>query len=1273
MLRGRKDKKHRCAARSVRLNFLSAISANVFVLTYPSYAQAQQIDAGSGETKSVPASVTTNSQPALRAHDGGQVQGGPSVITTTGDYAHGALAEQAGAIDLAFGSINTVGRSALGLYAFGAGSSVTSSTDATTTGDEAHAVFARAGGIVNLTGGLLRTSGSSAYGLLADGNDSKIDSRAIIMVSGPNANGAAATNGGVIVLNGGTINVSGIAGYGLYAFGIGSSIRSAINVTTTADYSHGAFAQGGGALNLMAGTISTSGASAAGLLSEGIGTRITSSADTFTSGADSVGVLARFSGFTEQAGGLISTSGARSHGLLSTGAGSQIKSAGSVRTSGNDAAGAFADAGGSVILRDASVTTSGASAAGLLSNGTRSSITGRANVSTSGQASYGAQAVNAGFVSLTGGTIATAGAYAQGIRSIGNDSVVESAAQVTTSGQGAAGIAALSGGTVRLLGGSVETSGTGEAIYAFGLGSLVTGRTDAATKADGIAAALADGRGTISLIGGAIKTSGVQAPGLAATYGGALSASNVSVTTTGAGSAGMYVTAASLELEGSRINSSGAGVKTIGNASVAIGNSSVTSGASMFDAAFDLAGQRATFDIRGSNLLGVGSLLNVARGDNGQDGIVTLTLDGSEATGNLLDRETRTSGYTSVVLRGGSRLTGGLDGIQRLTLDLGTWSLAGPVNVSLVEVGPSGGTLDTPNPTISLSAPLTGSGALKKTGIGLLDLTGFSSLSGPTFVQAGQLAVNGSLANSAVTVAGGAVLSGSGTIGGLTAQSGSMIAPGNASIGTLHVAGNVRFLQGSVYAFEANAAGQSDRIAATGQAILSGGIVNVLPDRGAIFRADSPYFILTASGGVSGTFEGTSSADFAFVTPTLGYTEDAVTLTLRRKADSFSSAALTRNQYRTAAGIEALGAGNRLYDTVLGSSLPGARLAFDALSGEAHASAVTSAYGDARLMQNAILSRLRQPLYGNPARFVQGFYGETFAADRPWMGAYPVAVVVPVVDPNRFDIWGEGFGSWSRTRGNGNAATLEESTGGFVLGADATLNQKYRIGFAGGLTRTSFDVDGRLSSGANESIFGALYGSTQWRAVNLRLGASYAGHDIDTQRTITFPGFSDQTSASYDGSTVQAFGEVGYRFDVARMQIEPFLGASVLRLHTNRFVENGGDAALTGLARDYDLATTTMGVRAEARLDKSLPLALRGLVGWRRAYGDVEPDALLAFAGGASAFAVSGTPIDRNALVAEAELNWQAGRTTSLGMAYSGQIGPRAQDHGLKANFTSRF
>src|SRR3546814_18202305 len=78
------------------------------------------------------------------------------------------------------------------------------------------------------------------------------------------------------------------------------------------------------------------------------------------------------------------------------------------------------------------------------------------------------------------------------------------------------------------------------------------------------------------------------------------------------------------------------------------------------------------------------------------------------------------------------------------------------------------------------------------------------------------------------------------------------IAPGN-SIGTLNVAGNIGFAAGSTYEVEVNAAGEGDLIAASGAATIDGGSVKVLAGAGD-YRPQTDYTILTADGGVSGTF-----------------------------------------------------------------------------------------------------------------------------------------------------------------------------------------------------------------------------------------------------------------------------------------------------------------------------------------------------------------------------------------------------------------------------------
>ncbi|MBI3310110.1 MAG: S8 family serine peptidase, partial [Serratia liquefaciens] len=93
------------------------------------------------------------------------------------------------------------------------------------------------------------------------------------------------------------------------------------------------------------------------------------------------------------------------------------------------------------------------------------------------------------------------------------------------------------------------------------------------------------------------------------------------------------------------------------------------------------------------------------------------------------------------------------------------------------------------------SNDISGHGGLTKEGIGTLVLTGDNRYAGPTLINQGLLAVNGSV-TSDVTVQNAGVLGGSGTVGSLTARSGGTVAPGN-SIGTLNVTHDVSFEPGS--------------------------------------------------------------------------------------------------------------------------------------------------------------------------------------------------------------------------------------------------------------------------------------------------------------------------------------------------------------------------------------------------------------------------------------------------------------------------------------------
>ncbi|TPJ24349.1 hypothetical protein FJ425_21270 [Mesorhizobium sp. B2-7-2] len=534
------------------------------------------------------------------------------------------------------------------------------------------------------------------------------------------------------------------------------------------------------------------------------------------------------------------------------------------------------------------------------------------------------------------------------------------------------------------------------------------------------------------------------------------------------------------------------------------------------------------------------------------------------------------------------------------------------------------------------------------------------TINGSLTQTAGTTANNGTITG-AVAVSGG-LFTGSGSVGGLTIASGATVAPGVAGgIGTMSVAGNVTFDAGSIYQVTVNTAGQASHINATGSIAINGGSVNVLAGSGN-YAPSTTYIILstTTNGGRTGTFDSVSS-NLAFLTSTLGYGASDVTLTMTRNNVDFAAIGITADQITTGGGIESLGFGNPLYNAVLNLSAPQAQYAFDQLSGEIHASAKTALIEDSRFVRSAVNDRIRAAFdavgaSGTVTTYVDG---------------KPVTVKA---NTDRLAVWGQGFGSWGHTHGDGNAATLNRKTGGFFVGADAPVFDTWRFGAVAGYSRTDFNVKDGHSSGTSDTYHLGLYGGTAWGDLAFRTGAAYTWHDVSTNRSVIFPGFGDSLKGKYNAATAQVFGELAYGFNAGGARFEPFANLAYMNLHTDGFTERGGAAALTSAAANTDATFTTLGLRASTTFDLGgTTLTANGMLGWRHAFGDVTPLSTMRFASGGDAFSIGGVPITRDAAVIEAGISYAITPNATFGISYGGQFGSRMSDQSARANFNVRF
>lgn len=185
------------------------------------------------------------------------------------------------------------------------------------------------------------------------------------------------------------------------------------------------------------------------------------------------------------------------------------------------------------------------------------------------------------------------------------------------------------------------------------------------------------------------------------------------------------------------------------------------------------------------------------------------------------------------------------------------------------------------SPVTTYNSEMSGTGSLTKVGLGRLDITNTNTYSGTTTVSAGELKVNGSIASSAVTVASGSTISGTGTVGALTINSGGTLSPGN-SPGTLNVSGALTLNSGSTSNFEFTDS-VIDKVIASGNVTLGGTANFQLYGTDGYFTV-SQDIIETTGGTVSGTFNSTTTNN-NFVT-NLTYGTTAVNARISKTLDS---------------------------------------------------------------------------------------------------------------------------------------------------------------------------------------------------------------------------------------------------------------------------------------------------------------------------------------------------------------------------------------------------
>ena len=682
-----------------------------------------------------------------------------------------------------------------------------------------------AGALTKANTGFVTLSGSNSY------------SGGTILNSGTlNINSSSAIGTGTFTINGGTFdNTTGAAitlttnnaqdwnsnftFTGTRSLDMGTG---AVSLGSTSSDTTRTVTVGGNTLTI--GGVISNGATTTGLTKAGAGTLLLSGANTYTGG-------------TTITAGTLQLSGA---GTLGSTTGSLTVNGGTLNLNGTtQTVGALNGSGGSILNNSgtSTLTVGNGDASGSYS-GTLAAGTGTLALTKTGTGTLALSGNN----TYTGTTTISGG-----ILNIQSNTALGSATGGTT---------VASGATLQLQHATGLSVG-GEALNLSGTGAL--GQSGALVNVSGANSYA----GLITL--GASSVISVDSGSLSLTNAGTIGGSGFDVTLTGAGSG----TLASIIGTGSgSLTKSGTGTWTLTGANTYSGTTSITAGVLNIQnasglgattngttvssgAALELQGSLAigaeALTLNGTGISGTGALRSIS-GTSSWAGALTLGSDSSigvDAGSLTISGAVAGSGFALSKVGGGTlTLTGtntytGDTTISAGTLQLGnggaTGSLAGSSNIidngALIINRSNAITQGTNFGTIS------GTGSFTQAGSGTTTLTAANTYTGATNINAGTLIVNGSLGNTDVTVASGATLGGTGTIGtasggSVTVNSGGAINLLDSSTATLTIqstsGSNSLSLLGGSISLEIGPGLTSDRIAlANGTNLLLSGNVTL--------------------------------------------------------------------------------------------------------------------------------------------------------------------------------------------------------------------------------------------------------------------------------------------------------------------------------------------------------------------------------------------------------------------------------------------------------------
>ena len=456
----------------------------------------------------------------------------------------------------------------------------------------------------------------------------------------------------------------------------------------------------------------------------------------------------------------------------------------------------------------------------------------------------------------------------------------------------------------------------------------------------------------------------------------------------------------------------------------------------------------------------------------------------------------------------------------------------------------------------------------------------------------------GIVQNNGTITTGGDYLFSSGLLGGtgrvntpfLTSVLGNF-APGTlGTVGTLTIGGNLVMASGSTFAADLGASGTSDRLAvvangtSTGMANVGGRVIFSAAG-GNIIRANDLYTILTATGGVTGTFS--TAALSAILTPQFIYTANSVQA--RINAGSYFPLALTPVQRSFAALLDRNRGGasvSPLYDLLDLQNAGTIQATLESWAPRAEtlkAAIGTTAIDNVNRFFRGRLASMdisggfggQVATLGNPLQTVSRMSSSQLQPGQPVMGYAQDSTETSATLPDTVSVFFAGGYLDGQSSSMATAIPFggDDNYDGYyaAVGIESELGDNAGVGFALSYT----DIDGTTSGAAQNAsgkLFqGTLYGKLQYGSgITLDTQISAALFRATTDRTAVLGPTSYRLQSEDDTLALSAEVGLGKMFEAGSLEIGPRVAMRASRIEFTPTVESGGAPALAFDRGRYD-------------------------------------------------------------------------------------------------------